>query len=490
MSLSLAYDIARSGLSTSGTATSVVARNIQNVGDPNSSRKSAEVVTRGSGGAYVAGIKTAVNVALLDRVIDNQSEFAFLQSMVGGLDRLEVVVGDPEAGTGPAALMAGLAAALHTAAQAPHDELVAATAIERARDLARGLNAAANVVGSLRNEADSAIHQSVADLGRLLEEFEDANNEIIAGTFANRDVTDAIDRRNGLLRGISDLVGVRATMRANNDMVLFTANGITLFETVPRKVAAQSVGMVLPGQAGSTVSIDGVPLAAGDAARIGGRIGGLLHLRDDTAITFGRQLDEMARGLIVAFAEGDQSATPTLPPLAGLFTFSGGPALPPSGLVADGLAARIGINANVDPAAGGDPWRLRDGGISDPGNPSYVYNAGGLAGFSGRLDALSQSMGTVQAFDAAAGIGVSARLDQYAASSAGWLADRRATATDRLEDRQIAGQRVLGAWQDNVGINLDDELTALIALERSYEASSRLITTVNSMFETLLGATS
>lgn len=490
MSLSVAYDIARSGLSTSGTATSVVARNIQNVGDPNSSRKSAEIATRGSGGAYIAGIRTAFNSALLDRVIDNQSEFAFLQSMVGGLDRLDVVAGDPEAGTGPVALIARLAAALQTAAQAPQDELVATAAIERARELAQGLNAAADVVSTLRNEADGAIRQSVTDLRRLLGQFEEANNEIINGTFAGRDVTDATDRRNGLLRGISDIVGVRAAVRANNDMVLFTANGTTLFETVPRKVEMQSAGAPQPGQAGSSVTIDGVPLAVTDAGRLGGKIGGHLTLRDDVAITFGRQLDEIARGLIMAFAESDQSATPSQPALAGLFTFSGGPALPASGMVADGLAAQISINANVDSSAGGDPWRLRDGAISDPGNPSYIYNTQGLAGFSGRLDALSQSLGMVQAFDAAAGIGVSARLDQYAASSAGWLADRRATATDRLEDRQVAGQRALGAWQDNVGINLDDELTALIALERSYEASSRLITTVNSMFETLLRVTS
>ena len=54
---------------------------------------------------------------------------------------------------------------------------------------------------------------------------------------------------------------------------------------------------------------------------------------------------------------------------------------------------------------------------------------------------------------------------------------------------QVISQQALTAWQDSVSINLDDELTSLIALERSYQASSRLITTVNSMFDALLGAT-
>ena len=36
------------------------------------------------------------------------------------------------------------------------------------------------------------------------------------------------------------------------------------------------------------------------------------------------------------------------------------------------------VNASVDPAQGGDPTLLRDGGIS--GNPAYVYNATGGSG--------------------------------------------------------------------------------------------------------------
>ena len=488
MSLSLAYDIARSGLATSGSATSVVARNIQNVGDANGSRKSAEIATREPGGAYVAGIRTAVNSALLDRVIESETDFASLQATVDGLERLEAVVGDPQSGTGPAALMAELSAALHAAAQAPQDELVAGAAIERSRELAFGLNAAADIVASVRDDADRGIRQSVAELTRLLGDFEKTNRDIVGGTFAGRDVTDLVDRRNAQLRGIAQIVGVRATLRSNNDMVLFTTSGATLFETVPRKVEV-SAGALLPGQAGSSVRIDGVSLTAGDAVRLGGRIGGLLTLRDETAVTFGRQLDEMARGLVQAFAESDQSVAPTSPSLAGLFTFAGGPGLPAAGILVDGLAAVIEINPGVDPTAGGNPWRLRDGGMSDPGNPIYLYNPAAFAGFSDRLDALALALGATQAFDPAAGLGSGRGLADFAAASAGWLADRRATAIDRLEDRQVSGQRVLAAWQDSVGVNLDDELTSLIALERSYEASSRLMKTVDSMFDVLLEVT-
>ena len=71
----------------------------------------------------------------------------------------------------------------------------------------------------------------------MLGEFERVNNAIVSGTILGRDVTDDIDRRNMLLRDLSGLIDVQATTRTNNDMVLFAANGTTLFESVPRAIS-------------------------------------------------------------------------------------------------------------------------------------------------------------------------------------------------------------------------------------------------------------
>ena len=63
-----------------------------------------------------------------------------------------------------------------------------------------------------------------------------------------------------------------------------------------------------------------------------------------------------------------------------------------------GWPARSRSIATVDPAQGGDPARLRDGGISNPGNPAYVYNATGATGYSDRLNQM------LDALDAAASL--------------------------------------------------------------------------------------
>jgi len=489
MSLTLAYDIARSALSTSATSTSVVSRNVQNAGDPTASRKSADIVTGVPGGTRVAGISNAVDAALFESVLENTSATSELETLTSALDRLGSVVGDPELGMSPSALIADLQSALQTVAATPNDDLVARTAVLSAGALASGLNDAAALVGDVRTKANTDIANAVESLEGLLADFETTNNAIVAGTFAGRDVTDQVDQRNSLMQRISELVEVRSTVRPGNDMVVFLVNGATLFETVPRKISFDGGAALTPGLPGGTLTIDGVPVTGSGSGRIGGRIGGALQIRDGAAVTFGRQLDEIARGLIAAFAEIDQTATPTLPAAAGLFTYAGGPALPASGTVSNGLASTIRVNANVDPAQGGDVSRLRDGGIADPSEPAYVYNSTGGTGFGDRLRGMIAALSESQSFDASTSLEGQTSVAGLASDSAGWVEGERRSTTGRFEAKQVVAERAVGAWQDRVGINLDEELTALIALERSYQASSRLITTVNGMYDALLSAT-
>ncbi|MGE0627044.1 MAG: flagellar hook-associated protein FlgK [Hyphomicrobiaceae bacterium] len=487
MSLSAAYGIARQGLATTGTATSIVSRNIAQADNPNASQKIAVRVTDAGGGVRLVGITNAVDNALLERAMESSSARSTSEVLSEALDRLNAAVTGGEGFGGPAALLSDLQSALQVAATSPHDEAAAHAVIAAAKEVVSSLNNLSSLVSTVRADANAQLSEGASRLTGLLNDFATVNKQIVQGAARNQDVTDQVDTRNALMREISDLVDIRTMEREGGDMVLFLANGTTLFETSPRVVSIDAGGLA-PGQAGPVLRIDGVPL--GDDSAIGGRLGGLLQVRDDAALKFGQQVDEIARGLIQATAEADQSATPTLPDLAGLFTYDGGPALPASGAVVNGLAARIVVNANVDPAQGGDLTLLRDGGISSPGNSAYVYNASGGAGFSGRIDQLIEMLSAGQPFDAATGVGTSADgVMGFAADSIGWLQRLRSNVSDQLETRTVVANRALATWQNRVGVSVDDEMTVLISLERSYQATSRLITTVNGMFDALLRAT-
>jgi flagellar hook-associated protein 1 len=488
MSLTLAYEIARGGLMANSTSTAVVSRNIANVDNPNAARKTVATIGTGMGGIRLGTIANSIATSLLDSVLTNTSKQGELAAMTAALDRLGSSINDPELGLSPSAMLSQMQSALYAAAAEPGNEVLQRKVLSTAQDVVSTLNSSAALVSQVRNEANAELADSVKQLGSLLSEFERVNNAIVSGTSLGRDVTDEIDRRNALLRDLSGLIDIQATTRSNNDMVLFAANGTTLFETVPRAISFD-YSPLSPGLPGGQLSIDGVPFSGSAAGQLGGKIGGLLQVRDDVALTFGRQLDEIARGLIVAFAESDQSAVPSAPDIAGLFTYAGGPGLPPDGLVANGLAMMIRVNPNADPAQGGSLARIRDGGIGAPGDPSYVYNADGTSGFSDRLRGLAAMMSQAQAFDPTTGLAASTSLLGLASTSAGWLEGERSTAHAQLEDREVLGERALSAWQGQIGINLDEEMTTLMSLERSYQASARLISTVNQMFDSLFRAT-
>ena len=236
--------------------------------------------------------------------------------------------------------------------------------------------------------------------------------------------------------------------------------------------------------AANAVLIDGVPVT-GESATMplrSGRLAGLATLRDEIAPTYQAQLDEIAGALVGAFAETDQTGGGGAA-LAGLFTWSGGPAVP-AGAVA-GLAATLTVNPLVDPSAGGNLTLLRDGGIN---GAAYSYNATGAASFADRLVAILGDLEGARSFDAAAGLGSGVSLLDFGTASVGWLEDLRSSTEQSADYQNTLLARASEALSNATGVNVDDEYALQLQLEQSYAASSKLIAALQQLFDTLLEA--
>jgi flagellar hook-associated protein 1 FlgK len=146
-----------------------------------------------------------------------------------------------------------------------------------------------------------------------------------------------------------------------------------------------------------------------------------------------------------------------------------------------GLAGSIGVNANVDPAQGGSLARLRGGGISNPGNPAYLYNSANAAGYSNRLTDLLDKLGATQSFDPVAGIDASASLGKFSTASVSWLEYARQDATNASDYSATLVNQASDALSNATGVNLDDEMSLLLELEKSYQASSKLLGVIDDM---------
>ncbi|MEK9278440.1 MULTISPECIES: flagellar hook-associated protein FlgK [unclassified Bradyrhizobium] len=488
MSLTATLDNARSSLMASGVQSSVISRNIAGASQAGYSRKITVLDNLPGAGVYVAAIQRAASSGLFSNVLTATSGSAKQSAIYDGLQKIAAAtVDDPELDQSPTAQLNKLKQALQQYANAPDNATLAQAAVSSAKDMAASLNQATKTVQSIREGADADMATSVANINKLLAQFDTVNTAIVKGTIAGDDVTDYLDQRDSIVSKLSQEVGVTMSIRTNGDAALYTDSGVVLFDKTARSVSFAPTNIYTPGTTGNAVYIDGVPVTGANSVMPlkSGKLAGLAELRDNAAVTYQSQLDEVARGLISAFKESDQSAA-ALPDVPGLFTYPGATAMPASATVSVGLAGTIMVAASVDPAAGGNPNLLRDGAIS--GNAAYNYNTAGNAGFSTRLQQLIGNMDASQPFDTAAQGKPSGSVIDFASSSASWIESQRKAADDNAQYQNTLLDRSNSALSNVNGVNMDDEMSLMLQVERTYSASSKLISTVDDMLKSLLAA--
>lgn len=488
MSLTAALDSARASLMASGIQSSTISRNIAGASAAGYSRKIAVLDNLPGAGVYVAAIQRAASSGLYNNVLIATSGSAKQNAILDGLQKISAsTVDDPELGQSPAAQLNKLKQALQQYANAPDNTTLAQAAVTSAKDMATALNQATKTVQTVRQGADADMATSVGNINQLLTQFDKVNTAIVKGTIAGDDVTDYLDQRDNIVSKMSQEVGVSMTLRANGDAALYTDSGVVLFDKTARSVSFAATNIYTPGTTGNAVYIDGVPVTGANSVMPikTGKLAGLAQLRDNATVTYQSQLDEVARGLVESFKEVDQSGV-ALPDRPGLFTYPGSPAMPASATVSVGLAGSISVAASVDPAQGGNPNLLRDGAIS--GNVAYRYNTTGNAGYSTRLQQLIGNMDASQPFDATTQGKPSGSLIDFAASSTSWIENQRKAADDNATYQNTLLDRSSAALSNVSGVNMDDEMSLMLQVERTYSASSKIISTVDQMLQSLLAA--
>ncbi|MGO8952855.1 MAG: flagellar hook-associated protein FlgK [Rhodomicrobium sp.] len=490
MTLNSALNGVIAGLSVASTQISVASRNIANQSNPYASRKIANVVTV-NGLATVTSISRSSNAALTASLLTANSNQAQQSAISDALTQLQSTLGTSSSdAASPTALLGQLTDALQNYADAPQNTASAQAAVTAASNLTSGLNSASATVQNVREQADAGIASSVGTINSVLNQFAQVNQAIVNGTQSGADVTDALDRRDGLLQQLSSQIGITTVTGANNDVEVFTDSGLTLFDQTAMPVTFTPTPAFSAPTQGNAVYVDGVPVTVkGSPFSIqSGSLSGLVSIRDNIAPTYQSQLDQIAGGLITDFQETDQSASPTQPPQAGLLTNGGSLTVPPAGTVTPGLAATIQVAAAVNPTTG-NPALLRDGGISSNGAAPYVYNpVPGQTGYTARLNQLISNLSQPLAFDPSAGAGSQASVTDYASSSASWLGAQVSQASTAASYSAAVQNTASTALSNATGVNLDNELSNMLALEQSYQASAKLMNTVNTLYSSLFAA--
>ncbi|MGD0183961.1 MAG: flagellar hook-associated protein FlgK [Roseiarcus sp.] len=498
MSLSAAYNIINSAFLSTAAQTAVISRNISNASTPGYSREIANVLTNSYGGSDVASVTREANSALLEQVNVSTSQAASEQALANGLATLAQSVSDSASststsgatqnGNSPSAMLANLQDALTTYQTSPGSAAAGQAVVTAASDLASSLNSGSATVQQVREQADSDMASSVSTVNSLLNQFSQVDQTIVGGLATGADVSGAEDTRDSILTQLSQQIGVSTTTNANGSTSIYTDSGVTLYQSgVASQLSFTPTPTLTAGMSGNQVSVNGVPITGPSApmAIQSGALAGLANLRDTVAPEYQAQLDQIAGGLVNAFAESDQSTTtPGLPSLPGLFTYPGATGLPATNGVT-GLAASIEVNPAVDPSQGGDLSLLQNGGVN---GANYVYNATGSAGYTGRIQQLAAATTSTQSFDPSAGLASSASLNDYANSSVSWLQAQNQQASNGVDYQNSLVSQATSALSNATGVSLDTEMTNMLNIENSYTTTAKLLTTVNDMFTALLNA--
>lgn len=489
MSLTSALSIAQSALQNTSRQTSTVSRNVSEAQNPDYVRRSALLASTGPG-ARVVQIQRATNDLLFRQNLSALASFSGQSTLSDGLQQLALDVYGSDNASSPATALGKFQQALQFYSATPSNQNLGVAAIDAARQVVRTLNDGSNAIQTFRTETDGQIATAVYDLNKLLADFEQANKAIIAGARSGRDVNDSLDQRDAILKQISEIVPVSTFKRGDNDMVITTADGVTLFETVPRTISFTPSAGYAAGAPGNSVLIDGVPLQPGTGANTNatGKLAAMLQLRDSVAVSMQAQLDETARGLITAFRE----TAPGLADATGLFTWSGSPAVPPAGTLVNGLAGQISLSFRVDPLTGGNPKLLRDGGINVPPPPAaadaYIKNTGNNASYADLLIAYGDRIDENMTFSPAAGVNTSSSLSSFTTNTIGWFEGTRKQAAEATETKEALAMRTAEALSNETSVNVDVEMSLMLELEQAYQATARIIKAVDEMLASLLAA--
>lgn len=482
MTITSALNSAMSGLHAASRASELVSSNIANALTPGYARRTLSISSATSGqagGVRIDGVTRHIDAQVIaDRRLAG-SEFGYRSITSSFLNRVEDLVGTPDQQGSLSARLADFQNSLITASSRPD-------AIERlndaalgARDLAITINAVADGIQDTRTSADRSIAEQVTRLNDALKGVQSLNSAITRATNKNTTTSALQDQRQVLIDEISAMVPVRMINRDHGAVALYTTGGAILLDGRAAEIGFDAANTVTPymsvddgSLSGLTVNGYAVNTSSSSGRLHGGTLGAQFEIRDELAPQAQAQIDALARDMIERFE--DPAVDPTLAAgQPGLFTDAGA-ALDP--MLEAGLANRLTLNALVDPARGGETWRLRDG---------FGATAPGTAGDATLLNALSDALSNTRipssgSFGPAAlsAVGITTGIASQLGSNRlreDQLLSFASVQFYELTERELAN-----------GVDTDVELQNLMIIEQAYAANARVIETVDQMFDTLM----
>ncbi len=483
MSISNAMANALSGLSAASRSADVVSSNVANAQTIGYGLRGVElnsqILGRDGAGVNVTAITRSYDPILTQERRFSDAQVASSQAHVDFYNAFSRSIGQVDQFDSITGRTIGLESALVEAAAYPQSQPHLMNVLHEASGLASQIQDASKELSHQRNLAEQGISDSVDFLQNALNQVADLNASIQSAKANGVDANSFIDQRQVVIDQISEIIPVKEVIRDNGSVSLYTPGGAMLIDSQAAKIGFSPVTTLTPHMtiggllSGLTINGQSVSLDANRGPIAGGRLAALFDLRDRIIPESQQQLDAVARDLIERFSSASVDPSSASSGM-GVFTDFGN-AFDPADEV--GLASRISINDVINPDAGGDLWKLRDG----VGATSENINADSSI-LSNMIKTLSEPRVVASGGFSSQSFGAAALSAELYSNS-----ETRLFQNENTLAGASARQNVFLSEELAKGVDTDQEVQKLLVIERNYSANAKVIDTVKTLMDQLLG---
>jgi flagellar hook-associated protein 1 FlgK len=422
----------------------VTGQNIANANTPGYTRQRAELAAVGpvtgvaalyatqhpNGSVTVSGT-TRLNDPMLDvRARTEHGDNGFRQSTANVLSSAETLFDEPS-DHGLAEQLNDFWNSWAAVANNPGDLAARNVVLQKATGLASSLNQSSANLARLTQSVSQQATAATAQINTAAGALAQLNGQIAIATASGTNTNALADQRDVLLMKLADLAGAQSTVLADGTATVSIGGQSLVSSTTANAVSLNSGNQILVGG-----------VAAGPA-------GGSLQALSDSLTTalpgYAAQLDGVAAALAGTVNASQASG----------FDLAGNPG---TALFAGSTAATLSVAVT---------------------NPAKLAASGAPGG---NLDG-SVALGMSQLGSSTSG------ADSAYRNLVGTLATDVQRVVQQAEVQQAVTNSIDELAQSSAGVSFDEETTNLLTYQRAYQASSRVLTTVDEVLDTLISHT-
>lgn len=435
----------------------VTGSNVANASTPGYVRQRAVLAAKSPGEVAGNATQTGVEITTIERLYDRFIEFQMVDqsAQVGDasirketFDRVEAIFNETDGG-GLNDLLNQFWTAWEDLSANPTGQ-VERTALANAADsLATMVREYAGELYSIQTDLNVQIEASVTQLNGYLSDLSDLNDKIVQGYSGGVNVNNLLDQRSELLKKTAGLIDIQYVEETGGAVNVFTADGRALVQgNSSWQLAVRDNGAGFY----DVVYADNPTVAINDAIG-GGKLSGMLGMRDTTVAGYLTELDELAGTLINTVNAQHASGYDNYRNVGGNFFeplgSTGARDMQVADVILDDpnrIAAAASVNADGD-------------------------NARAISGIKDDPVLMSGSLSTPGDFYAA----LVGQIGQDVAE-AGRTATHEASVMTQMTNAQ----------EQRSGVSTDEEMMNLIKFQMGYSAAAKLASAADEMLQSLL----